>query len=143
MNARRFGEIAIEPVERFEERRCPACGQSLQGMRYEDEDIIEEKPQGIERARLDAHMLCGVCPACGETLYTVDITMVSDPLPGYALFNDHHWSGQGPKQYIAHRFGRSPWDVAHFTNVKGVSFYKATGGGFSPRGIGGKELPLA
>lgn len=26
----------------------------------------------------------------GDTLYTVDIAIVSDLLPGYALFNNHH-----------------------------------------------------
>ena len=108
----------LETIERLERWACAAChapgGRTL--------EPIDVRPVPDCPLHFDYMVSSACCPLCGAENYLTELYVVPDDIGGGRYFmNDNCWEGDGPR-YFSARVNSVHWRIAHYINVREVSF---------------------
>lgn len=97
---------------------CCACGKTPEKFELFPIDIhpVEDRPPHFYYT-----MKSSYCPLCEAENYFLELSVVPEAPDGRFFFNDNCWEGSGP-EYFRACTDKHEWRIAHYTNVREVSF---------------------
>lgn len=113
------GAIQLESVDTFDRWRCPACEVTPSDL-YTVKDSDTLTPTGFsdqddERFSAVFHLI--ECPVCHQTIYGVEIMVLTDPIAGQTFIDDRCWTAEATEKFVAKMNGLS-WDVTRHQEVQ-------------------------
>ena len=106
--------------------KCPGCQTWPGRIQIIEGDTIEYCHQKIDREKFDAALFWGLCPLCRVNIYTLEVSIVSDPHMTYRFINDHLFESKRSTLYQSSS-ASGIWELTHHEDVSKMMFIPSNG----------------
>jgi hypothetical protein len=100
---------------------CPHCHKEIPSVQFHDGDIVNFEIKDPLDYAFYLAIIFGQCPHCSKPLTALEISHISQPLPGYYFADDNCYTSESARPYTISGAGFE-WSITRHHNVTGLFF---------------------
>jgi hypothetical protein len=115
------GTMEFIPLIQTKPCVCPACSNNQPKGYIVDGVCLDYCPPGIQKDSFSVQMYWGPCQFCGRIIFSLEVTITSNPQFQCRLINDRVFGFETETTYrIYSDYGR--WNLIHYEGVSNLAF---------------------